>query len=137
MLKSDWFFRLLIKFLKKNLLYERVAELYLSPIKEGIVTCLSEAYSTNYLPEKMFFGTLSCTLTEALQDGLFDDYNFEEYEKKWSQFIWKNRNTIPEEIREELGFYYGGLKCWYLDEYLTRFGQDTFYCQIRDTEDED
>lgn len=137
MLKSDWFFRLFIKFLKKNLLYERVAELYLSPIKEGIITCLSEAYSTNYLPEKMVFGTLSCTLTEALQDGLFDDYNFEEYEKKWSQFIWKNRNAIPEEIREELGFYYGGFKCWYLDEYLTRFGQDTFYCQIRDTEDED
>lgn len=130
-LKTDWFFRLLIKFFKKNLLYERVAELYLSPIKEGNITCLSEAYSCNYFTEKLFFGTLSCTLTEWEEDSI------EEYEKKWSQFIWNNRNAVPEEIREELGFYYGGFKCWYLDEYLTRFGQDTFYCQIRDTEDED
>ena len=137
MLKSDWFFRLFIKFLKKNLLYERVAELYLSPIKEGIITCLSEAYSTNYLPEKMFFGTLSCTLTEALHDGLFDEYNFEEYEKKWSQFIWKNRNTIPEEIREEIGFFQGGFKYWFLQQYEGRFKEDAFYCQVRDTEDED
>ena len=137
MLKSDWFFRLLIKFLKKNLLYERVAELYLSPIKEGIITCLSEAYSTNYLPEKMFFGTLSCTFTEALQDGLFDDYNFEEYEKKWSQFIWKNRNAIPEEIREEIGFFQGGFKYWFLQQYEGRFKEDAFYNQIEESEEED
>ena len=115
MLKSDWFFRLLMKFFKKNLLYERVAELYLSPIKEGVVTCLSEAYSTNYLPEKLFFGTLSCTLTEALQDGFFDNYNFEEYEKKWSQFIWENRNVIPYEIRAAINLYYGeDFKGWFL-----------------------
>lgn len=137
MLKSDWFFRLFIKFLKKNLLYERVAELYLSPIKEGIITCLSEAYSTNYLPEKMFFGTLSCTLTEALQDGLFDDYNFEEYGKKWSQFIWKNRNAIPEEIREEIGFFQGGFKYWFLQQYEGRFKEDAFYNQIEESEEED
>lgn len=136
-LKSDWFFRLLIKFFKKHLLYEQIVELYLSPIKEGNITCLSEAYSRNYLTEKMFFGTLSCTLMEAREDGIFNDYNHEEYEKKWSQFIWNKRNAVPEEVREELGFYKGGFKRWYLDEYLTRFGQDTFYCQIRDTEDED
>lgn len=135
-LKIDWFFRLLIKFLKKNLLYEQVAELYLTPLKNGNFSILSEAHSRNYYPEKMFFGMLTCTLPRMVEEGIVDEYGYYEYERKWSQFVWENRNVVPYEIREDIGFYHGGFKYWFLNEYEDRFGQDSFWERVKAAEDE-
>lgn len=57
-----------------------------------------EAHSCNYIPDKMIFGTLSCTFTDWEDSEIFANFDeLNRYERKWSQFIYIHKYIIPEE----------------------------------------
>ena len=137
-LKSDWFFKLLIKFFKKEGLYNRIASLYFDDLKnEKSWDVLSEAYSTNYIVEKLFFGTLGCTITKWREDNVFPfGRTISYYEKKWSQFIYENKDLIPQCVFKTLSYQitvYGGFDSWFAALYRSHFidnYQDGFFDRL-------
>ena len=85
-LKKDWFFKLLVKFLKMHGLYE---------LAKSTPNCLNTMHSHNYCITKMFVCTINCSIHSLpLQDGF-------KYDKLWLKFIIEHEDYIPESIKRE------------------------------------